>query len=263
MSVKGKQFNHMVPPKFRIQEGKPTEQPACIFCGIRHNFMYCSSPILTKLDKMEGWLGWNVCPDFSVHPINELRYIALRYSAFEKAMPWPYDRFSYGGNGNRYNREFGYNPIPIALNKPRMIKALVERWKGFETFRANRDAGPVEVETNCPVCMDDMVKTQWCDKFAKHRIYQHKILRLRGKVVHPHLTRCNHRFCGVCWDTFLQTNVKQKGYVNHVWNDTEYVACPMCRAEILVERLPPTIRVIQDISGNFHNIVENGPYVAL
>jgi uncharacterized protein (UPF0335 family) len=30
MSVKGKHFNHIVPPKFRIQEGKATEQPALL-----------------------------------------------------------------------------------------------------------------------------------------------------------------------------------------------------------------------------------------
>jgi hypothetical protein len=206
------------------------EVVACVFCGSKHQqkngYIYCYDPKLKHLERMEYCMAFEECPKFDVYPINELRYIAFHYARYQKAIPSAW----HTTLGNRYNRAFGYAPISLTLSKNRMVKALVDRWNGFATFREKKTSSPTqEVHAEeCPICMEQMLRYYWSDKFAR--------IAMQTKGYGVVTTRCKHTFCGGCWGNMLKTNVKRRGYVNHVWDNTECLACPLCRAEIVLPR---------------------------
>ena len=216
---------------------------ACVFCGSNHHkHIYCCEPKLKHLDRMEYCMAFEECPKFDEYPINELRYIAFHYARYQKANPSAWQTKL----GNRYNRAFGYVPIPLTLSKKRMVKALVDRWNGFATFREKKTSSPtqeMEDEDDCPICLEKIARHEWCDKFA--RITSRSI---RGTIV----TRCKHTFCGGCWGRLLLSGIRQRGYVNHVWDDTECLACPLCRTEITLNN-----ETLDNIHMIAHDLIRN------
>ena len=172
-------------------------------------------------------MAFEECPKFDVYPINELRYIAFHYARYQKAIPSGWETRL----GNRYNRAFGYAPISLTLSKNRLVKALVDRWNGFATFREKKTSSNQEVTyEECPICIEHMICHAWSNRLARNAMHTQS---KRGGII---VTQCKHTFCGTCWGNMLKTNVKRRGYVNHVWDDTECLACPLCRTEIVLSR---------------------------
>jgi hypothetical protein len=207
----------------------------CIYCNGRHSSHRCNNrEILMLIPRMEYCMGFDECPQFDKFPINQLRYIADYFVLFKHAMPTLGTCIWFRTRGNKYNRKYGLDPIPHTT-KTRMVKALVERWNGFAQFRIDKAANQANHHDDCPICTEHMVSYHWKDEYARSALVYCESTNSRGELVFPTRTKCNHMFCGSCWDMFIQTNTKERGYVNHVWDDSKYVACPLCRTEILVK----------------------------
>lgn len=194
----------------------------CVFCGHKHKQIdkYCQHPSLKHLECMEKCMSFEECPQFDTYPINELRFIAYHYAKYKKAIPEnPYRTY-----GTKYNHAFGYDPIPLTLSKNRMVKALVDRWNVYETFRKTKASTCEETMDDCPICMEPFMLHKWCDHFARIAVHTQN----NGCII----TACKHRFCGKCWGHLLLNNVKEIGYENHVWNHTRCLNCPMCRQQV-------------------------------
>ena len=189
-------------------------------------------------------MAFEECPKFDVYPINELRYIAFHYARYQKAIPSGWETRL----GNRYNRAFGYAPISLTLSKNRLVKALVDRWNGFATFREKKTLSTEEVSyEECPICIEHMIRHTWSNKLARNAMHTQNG---RGVIV----TQCKHKFCGTCWGNMLKTNVREIGYVNHVWDNSKYVACPLCRTQIKIDQL------ISNNLNSYANGLINGEY---
>lgn len=222
---------------------------ACVFCGYQHNYndKVCYDSF-KHLESMQECMAFEECPKFEEYPINQLRFIAFHYAKYRKAIP----DFSYnysGGQGKLYNREFGYDPIPLTLSKNRMVKALVDRWHGFATFRNKKTLYSMKEYEDCPICMEHFICHKWCNHYARLALHSER----NGAI----LTSCKHKFCGQCWGNLLQKHVREVGYVNHEWISTLCLHCPMCRTQI---KYPNYSRGQLDsigqqmIDGNFHGI---------
>lgn len=210
----------------------------CIFCGCRHNSLNCNNREVRELDRMALCMSYDTCPDFKTFPINHLRYIAHYYAQYERAIVV---KWWDPPNKKRFNRIAKYSPISMELSKGRMVKALTDRWKGFASYRINMKTPSPDCE-ECPVCMDCMVKYEWDHVYGK--VIKKTCAKFNDcyEEFLPVITKCQHTFCGVCWDTLLKTNVKEIGYVNHVWDYTKYVSCPMCRYKVIIKTDDPQLR---------------------
>lgn len=200
---------------------------ACVFCGSNHpptniyTYCYCSYSKLKHLESMMDCMEFEECPNFNNYPINELRFIAFYYAGFKKAIP-PSQMIPFG---NRYNRAFGYAPIPLTLSKNRTVKALVDRWKGFSTFRINKSLSlsPDVDYVDCAICLEHISCYKWNNRNAR-------VDEFINNEVPSIITICNHKFCTRCWDRLIQTPTVFNG-------SRAYVKCPLCRCELLIAHL--------------------------
>ena len=227
----------------------------CVFCGHKHKYKDkdCCHPSLMHLECMKACMSFEECPKFEEYPINELRFIAYHYAKYKRAIP----RDPYTSSDNRYNRTFGYDPIPLTLSKNRMVKALVDRWNEYATFRKNKASAAEPTYEECPICIEQMICYKWCDNVARIATHTQK----NGVII----TSCKHKFCGPCWGNLLLKNVKEIGYENHEWNSTRCLVCPMCRHQVtfapsiearlhqigqqLIDGTHPRISMLEGIAG--------------
>lgn len=220
----------------------------CVYCNGRHPPSFCNNHKIRKLQRYVGCMGWSECPDFASIPVNELRYIANNYAVYEKIIVDEPPNMVW----TAYDRKYGRNPIEITLPKRRLVARLIDRWNGFADFRKNKNNAIKPEYHECPICMDVVAKSMWRDDVGAVRITHYKTKRdACGSCIHPIITRCKHMFCGLCWDSHIVTNARRVGYIHNVWDDTAYVACPMCRKTLLIDIRTPPARTIDSYTRSY------------
>jgi len=199
-----------------------TSTARCDFCNsLSHKTRRCNSNMNGRRTMLDGMINCMVrteCPDFNSFPINELRYIAHNYALYEKTT-WPHDHM-----GNKFNRKYSLQPIPLTLSKNRLVRALVERWTGFAPVR-ELIASPPEIK-DCPICYENMFMYNWCQRTSTW--IERCVYTYGAKYESPVLLNtCKHLFCGRCWGAHTDQNKKFDA-----WQNRPYVNCPMCRAKV-------------------------------
>ena len=120
------------------------EKVRCVFCNsLSHKKENCNSSFNGRRNYLDQ--GWDfqmhdICPNFATITVNELRYVAWHYAAYEGAIhDWSKK------TTQQYNRKFKFRPIDLTLSRRQLIKELVRRW---EVFQPVRDFGQKQTRTN-------------------------------------------------------------------------------------------------------------------
>jgi len=177
----------------------------CLLCdSARHNTNQCNRNMKGKLNMLADCMKKLECPDFSSLTLQELRYIA-HITPYEKSI-----QSTTMGN-NKLNQKYKRNPISLTLSKKRIVKELRERWESLHIVRENYQKKPTELD-DCPICFESIQDCIWCWTHSKW---------LRDYNVNTVRTKCNHYYCGSCWD-----NIKPQHYHDSM------KSCPLCRTQI-------------------------------
>jgi hypothetical protein len=199
------------------------EKVRCVFCNsLSHKMEHCNSTFNGRkeyLDKGWDFMMHTECPNFKTLAVNELRYIAWHYAAYEGAIhDWNQK------NTQHYNRKFKFRPVDLTLSKTQLIKELSRRWEGFQHVRELSKNKPEPTEDDdCPICLDCTTTShEWSYNISNW-------VKSSDKVT----TECKHSFCKKCWTTLLEQSNNQY----HYWAGCEYkvdicVSCPMCRHKL-------------------------------
>ena len=200
---------------------KEKEKVRCVFCNsLSHKMEKCNSNFNGRRDSLDkGWcfLMDGGRPNFEHLAVNELRYVAYRYAAYEGAIHDWNEKTT-----QQYNRKFKYRPIDLTLPKPELIKELSRRWKNFQPVRDLAKNKPESTEEDeCPICLECTPTTY---------TWSHNISNWKKRKIGLVTTACKHSFCIGCWDNHIQKNHKhERGHGNKM-----YVSCPMCRYKIIM-----------------------------
>jgi hypothetical protein len=200
----------------------------CVFCNsLSHKMEKCNSNFnghRKSLDKGWCFLMDSERPNFEILAVNELRYIAWNYAAYEGAVHDWHEK-----NTQHYNRKFRFRPIDLSLSKAQLIKELVRRWEGFQPVRDLRKNKPVPTEEDdCPICLECTTITyEWSYNVSNWIKHDEKIT-----------TECKHSFCTKCWTSHTEKNRRYDYSATrnlHSASPNLCVNCPMCRHKIAVK----------------------------
>ena len=183
----------------------------CLFCNsVRHDTTKCNSNMKGKLNMLLDCMKKPECPDFGSFTLQELKVVAY-LTPYEKSL------LSNTMGSNKLNRKYGRTPIPLTLSKTRMVKALCERWKSLHIVRENYSKKPTVMDEidDCPICFEQIQECRWS---WTHSVWS------RGYSVNTVRTKCNHYYCGSCWD-----NIKPQHYHGSM------KSCPLCRTQNSLE----------------------------
>ena len=92
----------------------------CEFCNsLSHKKEHCNSTFNGRREHLDK--GWDFmmhtgCPKFNMIPVNELRYIAWHYAAYEGVIHDWREKTT-----QQYNRKFKFRPIDLTLSKTQLI----------------------------------------------------------------------------------------------------------------------------------------------
>jgi len=199
------------------------EKVRCVFCNsLSHKMEHCNSTFNGRKEHLDkGWdfMMHTECPNFNTLAVNELRYIAWHYAAYEGAIHDWSEKTT-----QQYNRKFKFRPVDLTLSKTQLIKELTRRWEGHQDVRelSKNKPEPTE-EDECPICLDCTTTShEWSYNISNW-------VKSSDKVI----TECKHSFCKTCWTTLLENKNNQY----HYWVGLEYkvdicVSCPMCRHKV-------------------------------
>ena len=207
------------------------EASHCDFCNsTTHPTRCCNSNFGGKRKGIDNrwFMLEDVCPVFGEFNHNELKYIACKKALYEKGNNVS-DRM-----GRDYNRKYIRNPIPITLSKRHLVIALEKRWNGLAPIRLLRNTPP-ENDT-CPICIDVNITTSRFSEATSE--WKTTISSETSELC---ITVCNHTFCNPCWKAHVARNCKMGEYVAGVWDETPFIACPMCRTKMTISRVPRQI----------------------
>ena len=202
---------------------KEKEKVRCVFCNsLSHKKEKCNSSFNGRREHL--YKGWDFmmhtgCPKFNMIPVNELRYIAWHYAAYEGVIHDWREKTT-----QQYNRKFKFRPVDLTLSKTQLIKELTRRWEGFQHVRELGKNKPEPTDDDdCPICLDCTTTSyEWSYNISNW-------VKCEDKVT----TECKHSFCKKCWTTLLEKS--NDNY--HYWDYDKYkvnicVSCPMCRHQI-------------------------------
>jgi hypothetical protein len=141
---------------------KEKEKVRCVFCNsLSHKMEKCNSNFNGRRDSLDkGWcfLMDGGRPNFEHLAVNELRYVAYRYAAYEGAIHDWNEKTT-----QQYNRKFKFRPIDLTLSKTQLVKELVRRWEIFQPVRELIKNKPEPTkEDECPICLEcDTTTYDW------------------------------------------------------------------------------------------------------
>lgn len=196
-----------------------TVKSRCEFCNsLSHKKEACNSNFNGRLKSIDR--GWSCmmddeCPKFEILKLNELRYVAWHFAAYEGAVhDWRKK------TTQQYNRKFRFRSIDLSLSKTQLIKELVRRWEGFQPVRDLYENKPETiVDDDCPICLECTTTTyEWSYNISSWVKHENKVT-----------TKCKHSFCKKCWITYTEKN-RYFDFTGPIGNVC--VNCPMCRHKI-------------------------------
>jgi hypothetical protein len=199
----------------------PKETKNCQFCdSARHITGFCNSSMKGKYKKLQLVMLENTCPDFTSYTYKELKVMAYENPFNNNLASAPNAWTGININKKYFKRE----PIPITLSKPRLIRALIERWHKLrpitEVYNKGFDIDNINIEsevntTDCPVCYEPICDGVWDFKESRwHAVYKVNTVR----------TKCKHHFCDSCWGRLPSSR--------NYFNDPHTTkSCPLCRTD--------------------------------
>lgn len=177
----------------------------CLFCdSARHKTNQCNSTMKGKLNMLGDCMKKLECPDFGSFTLQELKVVAY-LTPYEKSI-----QSSTMGN-NKLNQKYKRNPISLTLSKKRIVKELRERWESLHIVRENYQQKPTVMDEidDCPICFEPIQDCRWS---FTHSVWS------RDYSVNTVRTKCNHYYCGSCWDNIIPQ--RYHGSMK---------SCPLCR----------------------------------